>query len=68
MEKISLNVSGMSCEHCVKAIKNGLLELDGIIDVKVYLEEGTVTVEYEPSKVTIDNIKNVIEDAGYEVV
>jgi copper chaperone len=68
MEKISLNVSGMSCEHCVKAIKNGLLELEGIIDVKVYLEEGTVTVEYEPSKVTIDNIKNVIEDAGYEVV
>jgi copper chaperone len=58
----------MSCEHCVKAIKNGLLELDGIEKVDVSLEEGTVTVEYDTSKVEIEDIKNIIEDAGYEVV
>jgi copper chaperone len=68
MEKVILEVNGMSCEHCVKAIKNSLSEIDGIEKVDISLEEGTVTVEYDTSKVEIENIKNIIEDAGYEVV
>jgi copper chaperone len=68
MEKVILEVNGMSCEHCVKAIKNSLSEIDGIEKVDISLEEGTVTVEYDSSKVEIENIKNIIEDAGYEVV
>lgn len=68
MEKVSLNVEGMSCGHCVNAIKNALGELDGIVEVDVNLEEKKVNVEYDNSKITIDKIKEVIDEEGYEVV
>ncbi len=67
MEKIVLNVEGMSCEHCVKSIKSALGELDGIKSVDVSLEEKTVTVEYDEESVTVEDMKNAIEDQGYDV-
>jgi copper chaperone len=68
MEKVCLNVNGMSCEHCVRSVKNALSALDGIGDVDVDLEKKIVTVEFDASRITIDIIKNVIDEEGYEVV
>ncbi len=67
MEKITLNVEGMSCGHCVKAIEGSVGKLTGINLVKVNLDSGTVDVEYNLSEVTIDTIKETIDDQGYEV-
>lgn len=66
MEKVVLNVNGMSCGHCESAIKKGLSELKGIKEVLVDLSGKTVSVEYE--EISIDEIKNTIEDLGYDVV
>jgi copper chaperone len=67
MEKTILNVHGMSCSHCERAIKNALNELEGVSDVKVNLNNKTVTVEFDNSKVTIEKLKETIIDTGYEV-
>ena len=67
-ETKTLNVEGMSCMHCVNAVKNAVGSLPGISKVDVDLEGKKVAVEYDSNQVNIDKIKDKIEDAGYEVV
>jgi len=67
MEKVTLNVQGMSCEHCVRAVKGSVGELSGVKNVDVHLAEGKVDVEFDPNEVTLDKVKEAIEDQGYEV-
>jgi copper chaperone len=68
MKNVILNVNGMSCSHCENAVKKAVGNLDGVSNVSVDLEGKTVTVDYDESKVTLDNIKFEIDDQGYEVV
>lgn len=68
MEKISLNVSGMSCGHCVKAIEGSVGELEGVQKVEVHLSECKVDVEFNPSSISEAAIKETIDDQGYDVV
>jgi copper chaperone len=68
MEKIMLNVNGMSCGHCESAVKNALVKLDGVEGVQVFLKDGKVEVEYAADKVTEAKMKETIEDQGYDVV
>ena len=68
MEKTIINVEGMSCEHCEKAVTNAVAALDGVDSVKVSLEENTVTVEYDEAQVSVDEMKAEIEELGYDVV
>lgn len=63
----TLNVYGMSCSHCVNAIKKAAGELGGVSGVEVDLEGKKATVEYDPEKVTLSEIKAAIEDQGYDV-
>lgn len=67
MEKVTLNVQGMSCGHCVKAVESSVGELAGVETVKVNLEQAQVEVAYDDSKVTLDTIKETIDDQGYNV-
>ncbi|MED3549766.1 copper chaperone CopZ [Cytobacillus praedii] len=67
MEKATLNVTGMSCGHCVKAIEGSVGELAGVSKVSVHLENGTVDVEYSSTEVSLDKIKETIDDQGYDV-
>jgi copper chaperone len=60
-------VKGMTCEHCVKCIQDAVSELDGVMTVAVDLEENKVTVGYDIAVVTMQTIKETIEDQGYEV-
>ncbi|MDR2664929.1 MAG: copper ion binding protein [Oscillospiraceae bacterium] len=67
MESTIVNVGGMSCEHCVKAVTDAVSALDGVVSVKVSLEEGTAAVEYDAARVAPGSIKAAIADEGYEV-
>ncbi|MDC2866871.1 copper chaperone CopZ [Bacillus sp. BP-3] len=65
---ITLNVQGMTCNHCKMAVTNALTELEGVQNVEVQLQEGTVNVEYDEAKVDVEKIKEAIEDQGYDVL
>lgn len=67
MEKVTINVEGMSCSHCVAAVTKALDALDGVSKVEVSLEDKTATVEYE-APATVAAMKEAIEDQGYDVV
>ncbi|WP_410982172.1 copper chaperone CopZ [Bacillus cereus] len=64
---ITLNVQGMTCNHCKMAVTNALTELEGVQNVEVHLQEGTVNVKYDDTKVDVEKVKEVIEDQGYDV-
>ena len=68
MERTVLRVDGMSCEHCVKAIKNAVGTLSGVARVEVDLNAKTVTVEHDPAQSPLEKIKLEIEGQGYDVV
>lgn len=63
-----LNVEGMSCSHCENAVKKSVGALSGVDNVSVDLKDKKVTVDFDPSEVTLDAIKEAIEDQGYDVV
>lgn len=63
-----LKVEGMSCGHCVKAVEGNVGELAGVSAVKASLDNNEVSVEFDHEKTTLDQIKEVIEDQGYDIV
>ncbi|KMK94848.1 copper chaperone CopZ [Rossellomorea marisflavi] len=68
MEQITLNVHGMSCNHCVNAIEKNVGGLDGVKKVNVSLVDAKVEVEFDNAVVSLDEIKETIDDQGYDVV
>ncbi|BDH61481.1 copper resistance protein CopZ [Ureibacillus massiliensis 4400831 = CIP 108448 = CCUG 49529] len=67
MQNVTLNVMGMSCGHCVNAVQKSVGVLEGVNQVNVKLDEALVEVEFNESQVTLDKIKETIEDQGYDV-
>jgi copper ion binding protein len=59
-----LEVSGMTCGHCVSAITSAVSALPGVTGVHVDLQAGSVRVEGTPD---VDAVTAAIEDAGYDV-
>lgn len=60
-----LKVEGMSCAHCVSSIEGALQEQHVV--AKVDLASETVEVEYTEATVSMDVIKETIEELGYDV-
>jgi copper chaperone len=65
MQNVTLKVEGMSCNHCVNSIEGALKELGAKGNVD--LSGGTVAVEFDDNKLSLDAIKEAIEEQGYEV-
>ena len=68
MEKQIIKVEGMSCSHCENAVKKAVGALPGVSTVTVDLAGKTATVEFDAAKVRLQEIKNAIEEQGYDVV
>lgn len=66
-ETTTLNVTGMTCGHCVKAVEQSVGNLSGVENVKVHLESGSVEIDYQSDKVDLKIITDTIEDQGYDV-
>lgn len=64
--KMVFTVEGMSCQHCVKAVKNALSEVQGVKSVEVDL--AAKKVEVEGDNLQEQQLKDAIQDAGYEVI
>ena len=65
MEKIKLEIAGMSCGHCVSAIRGALEALDGVQVEAVAI--GSAVLGFDPERTTRPQIEQAISDAGYDV-
>lgn len=65
-DKAVLKIGGMTCAMCVKAIEDVLGKLDGISEATVNLGAEKAYVTYNSDQVSIEDMKNAIEDLGYQ--
>ena len=65
MEAVHLNIEGMTCEHCVRAVDGRLRKTPGVQVDKVVV--GAVDLHYDKSRISLDEISELIADEGYTV-
>jgi copper chaperone len=65
----TVNVSGMTCGHCVMSVTEELTELEGVESVDVDLVAGGVSpvVLTTSRELSEDEIREAVEEAGYTV-
>lgn len=68
MEKVNLNVKGMTCMGCVRSVKNVLDPIPGVGSVDINLESGQVSISFDPGLARPEQFKAAIQDAGYEII
>ncbi|SDY67865.1 copper chaperone [Evansella caseinilytica] len=68
MKKDVIFVEGMTCNHCKGTVEGALKNLAGVKSAEVNLAEKNVTVEYDEAAITLDAMKEEIDEQGYDVV
>ena len=63
----TIRIKGMHCATCTDAVRESLLELDGVLDVKVNLATEKATVSYDPGRASVERLESAIKSAGYDV-
>jgi len=65
MVEANIKIEGMSCQHCVMAVKKAIGGLKGIEHADVAI--GSAIVKYDESKLNIEDINASIEKTGFRV-
>lgn len=66
--KKTIPVIGMACSVCSANVERKLNSLDGINSATVSLAGRTALVDYDPEKITLEDMKREISNAGYDLV
>lgn len=64
MERTTLKVEGMSCGHCVQAVRKAITEVEGATLEQLAI--GSATVSFDPSRTTVGALIEAVADAGYD--
>src|SRR5690606_25483077 len=62
-ETITLSISGMDCDGCVKSVTEAIKGVEGVSEVEVSLESHSAVVT--GSSVDLMKLASVLEEAGY---
>ena len=65
MTNKTFDVPDMSCGHCKAAVEDEINKLSGVEHSNADFEKGLVMVRYDEDRVTDDDLKGAIEEAGY---
>lgn len=68
MNRETYKIEGMSCAACAKAVERVTGKLDGVEVASVNFATESLTISYDNSKVSFEQINAAIERAGYRVV
>ena len=66
MEQLRLDITGMTCDHCVRAVRGALEGVEGATVESV--EIGTALVRYDPERTSPARLAEAVSDEGYEAV
>lgn len=64
MKQMKLEIAGMSCGHCVHAVKEALGAVPGVKVEEVRI--GTASVSFDETKTNVSELVDAVSDAGYE--
>jgi copper chaperone len=63
LDRLHLTIEGMTCEHCVRAVKNRLAQTPGVQVEKV--DVGSAVIMLDPSATSVEVVEDAIADEGY---
>lgn len=61
-------VEGMTCSGCERTVSRVVGNLEGVRSSQASLKDATVSVEYDPEKTGIDQIRSAVHSVGYRFV
>ena len=67
MKKITLEVNGMTCDHCVETIKGALNKIIGLNLIEINLDKSQVKIEFDECQTNIKTLSGEIIALGFEV-
>jgi|AVFP01.1.fsa_nt_gi copper chaperone len=65
MQQETLQIDGMTCNHCLMAVKKALAALP-LASAEVAI--GSAIISFDPDKISLSAIVAAIETAGYRVI
>lgn len=65
MAKAKLKVDSMTCEHCVKTVKETLRGINGVRRASVDLEAGRAAVDYDEGRTDPRTLAAAVTEQGY---
>lgn len=66
--KVNVEVNGMVCDFCARAIEKVFSRQEEVSEVNVNLDEGKITITMKDKKTISDaDLKKLISDSGYDV-
>ena len=66
-QSTTLIAPDIACEHCQHAIEGAVGKVEGVSSVKVDIPTKSVHLTYDPQKVALEKIEEVLDDTGYTV-
>ena len=66
MTEATYSVTGMTCDHCVRAVEAEVAKIAGVASVTVDLGAGQVTLRSD-GPVDPAVVRKAVEEAGFEV-
>lgn len=67
-KKITIPVVGMACSSCSAHVEKKLNSLEGVKMASVSLSSRSALVEYEPSVISLQQMKEAVNDIGFDLV
>ena len=64
--KTILQIEGMSCDHCVRHVREALESVPGVKSAEVSLDSKSAAVEHGDG-VSVEALRAAVEEEGYEV-
>lgn len=65
MERVTLAIEGMTCGHCVAAVRKALSSVAGVEGVVVSLSPPRAVVSFDPSMADIETLTKATAEEGY---
>ena len=67
-ERVSIGITDMTCANCAATTRDALASTPGVVDADANFATDEATVEYVPGAVSVDELHDAIESAGYTPV
>ncbi|TAN30161.1 MAG: copper chaperone [Castellaniella sp.] len=68
MKKVTFNMEPFTCPSCVKKIENAVGGVGGVQEARVMFSSGRVHVDFDESRVDVNELENTIVRLGYPVL
>ena len=63
MNGVEIEIQGMTCQHCVRAVREALTAVDGVTVERVGI--GSAIVAYDPARTTPATLVSAVQGQGY---